>query len=512
MIAVSGPQDPAESQPSSGDSTPPPGSLDGLDTFPYRHRVGDLMTHPVAVLPSTASLQEAVACMTEREISSVLILDADQHAHAILTERDVLCTLATHGAEALQRPFADFASHPVQTIREDSFVYVALGRMSRLNLRHLVCVDTRGHATGMITARGLLAQRAHDSLRLADHIAEATSSRDLRQVMAALPALAHALVADAVPALRIAAVLSGIARDLTRRACQLTEQAMRTDSRWGPPPAEYAVLVLGDAGRAESLLAMEPLTALVHTGDPSATAWFLEFGQRVCTLLDEAGVPADDPARPSICAAAWNQSLGTWESKISAWISTSDAQELAQVDPFFDFVTVHGNTTLSGEVRRIALNAAHGANPFLKLLSINLAEPTSGLGLFGRFRTDHGRMDLGHYGLRILAQCARILALSHTCPATSSIERMRATAARCSLSEDDQRAFETALETVCGVLLRQQLDDVADHQKPGSLINPSILTSDQAEALRQALKLADRLALIVHASVGQGPMVPLPGA
>ena len=80
---------------------------------------------------------------------------------------------------------------------------------------------------------------------------------------------------------------------LTRRAAELAEARLYEAGK-GRPPVPYAVLVLGSAGRGESLLAADQDNAIVYeTGEPSASEdqWFEALGIEIAAILDAAGVP-----------------------------------------------------------------------------------------------------------------------------------------------------------------------------------------------------------------------------
>ena len=62
----------------------------------------------------------------------------------------------------------------------------------------------------------------------------------------------------------------------------------------GAPPCPYAFVVLGSAGRGESLLAMDQDNAIVFAeGEPDGAEdrWFARLGTHVAEILHEAGVP-----------------------------------------------------------------------------------------------------------------------------------------------------------------------------------------------------------------------------
>ncbi len=121
-----------------------------IDTYPYRHRVADVMSAPVKVIAAATPLSEALNTMLTGRISSLLVSPtaADTPLRvadaAIITERDVLRALGEGGAGALSSPVSDFASRPVIALPRAAFVYRALGRMSRHRLRHLVVENEDG--------------------------------------------------------------------------------------------------------------------------------------------------------------------------------------------------------------------------------------------------------------------------------------------------------------------------------------------------------------------------------
>ena len=159
--------------------------------------------------------------MQER-VSSVFVATTTGSGQAeetgILTERDVLRAISKGGADALERPVGDFASRPLAAVPADAFVYRAIGRMSRLNVRHLGVVDEAGRLVGALSARDLLRLRSGGAVALGDEIDEAADVHALGSAWAKLPAVARGLVAEGVDARDIAAVISRELGALTRRA------------------------------------------------------------------------------------------------------------------------------------------------------------------------------------------------------------------------------------------------------------------------------------------------------
>ncbi len=89
----------------------PPGALERLDAFPFRHRVGDLMGHPPAVVDPATPLAEVARRMIERRVSSLFVsADAEPHVAeaGIVTERDMLRAVVAGGEGVRICPWADW--------------------------------------------------------------------------------------------------------------------------------------------------------------------------------------------------------------------------------------------------------------------------------------------------------------------------------------------------------------------------------------------------------------------
>src|SRR5690554_1770026 len=180
------------------------GPLARIDSFPYRHRIAEVMTSPPVTAPADLPLGEAARRMHDRGIGSLLTTDADGRPSGILTERDLLSAVAAEGAAALGRPIAAFMSSPVEALPADAYVFAAIGRMDRLGIRHLAAVDpANGRLVGVVSARTLLRQRAGQALMLGDAVAVAPDGAAMARVRAQLPALARDLLADKVGAVEI---------------------------------------------------------------------------------------------------------------------------------------------------------------------------------------------------------------------------------------------------------------------------------------------------------------------
>jgi len=474
-----------------------------LDSFPYLHRVRGVMGAPPQFIAAGDTARHAAERMRALKIGALLVADAEPgrvelgRAIGIVTERDILDAIARDGAAALAEAVAVIMSTPIQTVPENALLHVAMGRMERLNIRHLAAVDRAGRIVGVISARALLRLRAGASLALGDAVATAADGAGLRRVFDQLPELAWSLLADEVSAVKIAEVISDTLRAMTARAAELAEATMAADG-WGGPPARYAMLVLGSGGRGESLLAADQDNAIVHGGTEGDDRWFAELGRRACDTLHEGGIPH---CKGGVMASnpAWRHSLDGWRGQIADWIRRPQGERLLNVDIFYDFRRAHGDPELADRLRQDAAAAAAAEPMFVRLLAQE-TETTSGGGLtlLGSFRTERGCVDLKKGGLFPLVAFARVAALKRRLRETGTGPRLAAAAAVGAIPPDEALRLRQAQEALLGFILRQQLDDLRAGIAPSTRVDPTRLTRPDRARLKETLRALDAIPLLLR--------------
>jgi DNA polymerase-3 subunit epsilon/CBS domain-containing protein len=473
------------------------------DTYPYRHRASELMSAPPLFAPADAPLGEALKLMAERRISGLFIGDpAAQAAEVgIVTERDVLRAIAQNGPQALQTPVERFASRPLAGVPSGAYAYRAIGRMARLNIRHLAVVDeATGRIAGALSQRDLLRLRAGAAVVLGDDVDQAADAAAMGRAWAKLPAMAAALVEEGVPARDVAGIVARELGALTRRAAILAEARMAEEGR-GPPPSAFAVMVLGSAGRGESLLAMDQDNAVVFAeGEPDGPQdqWFAAFGRIMCALLHEAGVPL---CKGGVMASepAFRGSVDSWRTRMATWLGRSSPTDLLNVDIVFDARVVHGDPMLAHEPLREFRDAAKASPAFLKLMTASHADGASPIGFFGGLKgDDQGRIDLKKHVISRTVAAARVLALRHGVTAGATADRLAGVEALGVGSASDLAGLREGVALAQQLLLRAQLADIADGRKPDNRAPLSLLSAAEQARLKADIQRLGNLDEIVR--------------
>jgi CBS domain-containing protein len=464
-----------------------------IDTYPYRHRVSEIMSTPPQFVSPQATLATAIRQIATERISSVYVHaggGAPRPADTgIVTERDTLRLLAERGTDALAQSVDGAMSKPLAVVDADAFAYVAIGRMNRLGVRHLGVVDHTGTVVGALSARDLLRLRAQGALLLGDDIGHAETSAELAHAWARVQPVAAGLLAEGLTGRNVAAIISRHLGAMTRRAAVLAERQMKADGH-GAPPRPYAFVVLGSAGRGESLLATDQDNALIFSdGAPGGAEdrWFAMLGEHVSRLLHEAAVP---DCKGGIMAknADWRGSVATWRERIGHWIGRSDPQDLLNVDIFFDLRCVHGDVGMADALWRGAFDAAKGRADFAKLLVEAAGAVQPGLGWFGRFKTEQGRLDLKKAGLFGIVSTARALAICHHVVERATPARLDGVRAVLPDAEGELEMLKDAHGVFIDMILAQQLDDIGRGVAPTNTVAVDRLSRRERDRLRTALE------------------------
>ena len=475
------------------DAPPKSAELSIMDSFPFRRRVREVMSAPPATINCRALLSAAVAIMVERGITSLFVEIAGEFEYGILTESDVLRAINKNGADALSESVLTYCTKSLISVSDREFVYRAIVEMSVHGICHLGVRSDQGKLVGSATTRDLVSRKTLGAVTLGKGVKTAKSSAELGRIWSELSVVVHSLSRESVDARNICAIISRELRALTQRACELAELEI------GPSPVPYAVLVLGSAGRGESLLAMDQDNAIVYADGSGENAdhWFAELGRIASDLLDEAGVRY---CKGGVMGAnaSWRMDVTRWQATIEQWLSRTDPSDILNADIFFDAVCVHGDPRIARQLKSDALNSAMNSKPFLNLLAKRAVQFDSPTGLFGRWRLDdNGRVDLKKCGIMPIFSAARTVALRHGIEPNSTLHRLRAAKAIQPEHAETCDDLIAAQGILLSAILNQQIRDLDSGVSLSNRVKPSELDAMETNQLKWALGRVYEIATIL---------------
>ncbi len=111
----------------------------------------------VETIAADATLFEAVRRLGEKRIGALPVVEEGQIT-GIMSERDVIYCLRSHGAEVLDWPVSRVMSSPAITASPDTEVLSALALMTQRRIRHLPVVEG-GEIRGIVSIGDLVKHR-----------------------------------------------------------------------------------------------------------------------------------------------------------------------------------------------------------------------------------------------------------------------------------------------------------------------------------------------------------------
>jgi signal-transduction protein with cAMP-binding, CBS, and nucleotidyltransferase domain len=132
-------------------------------------RVTELMHSPAVMCRSSATLAEVARLMLDRNVGSVVVIDAIGYLAGIVTDRD----LAVRGLARGLSPDAEVdrvMTRDVATVALHTDVSDAGALMARRMVRRLPVVDEQLHVCGIVALDDLLRHLGSDADRLSDTV------------------------------------------------------------------------------------------------------------------------------------------------------------------------------------------------------------------------------------------------------------------------------------------------------------------------------------------------------
>lgn len=129
----------------------------------------NLKGHEIATGNPAMTLTEVCAVLAEKRIGALVMTDERQHVVGIVSERDIVRVLASHGPAVLQDQAAAHMTRAVKTCSPHETLDEVMEMMTRGRFRH-VPVSANGALVGIISIGDVVKHRMTEIEREADAI------------------------------------------------------------------------------------------------------------------------------------------------------------------------------------------------------------------------------------------------------------------------------------------------------------------------------------------------------
>ncbi len=128
----------------------------------------------IATITQAATLDDAARQLRERRVGALVVSGDGKAIEGIISERDVVRTLAASGAEALTHSVGSAMSTDVITCAHGDGVDRLMELMTDRRIRHLPVVNVQGELAGIVSigdvVKARLSELEHENKAMADYI------------------------------------------------------------------------------------------------------------------------------------------------------------------------------------------------------------------------------------------------------------------------------------------------------------------------------------------------------
>lgn len=449
-------------------------------------RIHSLISEKMISLTSGSTIQQAASLMSEKRVSSLIIVD-DNKLTGILTDRDLRNRVLAKGLSSDILIEQVMTSKPT-TIAKNSLIFEAMLLMSEKNIHHLPVVEN-GFPISMLTSTDIMRSQSSQPLLLIGQIDRQNSINSLIKVSQQLPSLLQNLIAGEAKAQEIGRILTLVTDALTKRLIYIAQQQL------GEAPMQFCWLAFGSQARQDQAAGADQDNALLleQESDENSELYFKQLAEIVCTGLDKCGFPY---CLGDIMAInpKWRCALTQWKTYFYDWIKTPQPHALLNASIFFDMRPIYGQKTLFDELQNSVLQQTKNNDIFIAALTQNAIQQTPPLGFFKNFVIERDGsevkgIDLKHKGIALINDIARIYALANGIKAVNSQQRLSALIANPDINKQDIDNLIDAAEFIAHKRLMNQGFQYEQGSPLSNYLLPSSLSPLARHHLKEAFKV-----------------------
>ncbi|MCK5791345.1 MAG: cyclic nucleotide-binding/CBS domain-containing protein [Ketobacter sp.] len=448
--------------------------------------IAGLISRDPLTLSAAATLQQAAQAMSERRVSSVLVMQGNQ-LEGIVTDRDLRSRALAQGLP-LHTPIAQVMTRNPKHIELDASLFDAILQMTQQGIHHLPVLEGNRLA-GIITSSDLMLARRDDPVYLVQHLSRQQDTGAMRAIIDTLPSLLVEVIKGGMRAHQISRVLTAISDTVT---CRLIELAIE---QLGPAPAPFCWLGFGSQARGEQLIGADQDNGLLiddRAGELDL-AWFEKLAHFVCDGLNECGYPYCN-GKVMATTAEWRQRLQGWKATVDGWTRTPTPDAVMRVSIFFDLRAVYGDPGLCQRLQQHMLMRTQKNTIFQAALAANVLDQTPPLGIFRRFVVERNgehrdEFDIKKRGVMPMVDLIRIHSLAHGVDAVNSRERLQQLMQKKVFTIVDGRNLQDAFDTIQQLRVENQSRQLAAGLQASNYLNPKDLPELERKHLKDAFTI-----------------------
>ncbi len=418
------------------------------------------------------SIAKATRIMANSRLSSILVTSESKEMIGIITDM-VLRERVIAENLPYDTPVYKVMSSPLIYIDDSALIFEAVLLMQEKGIKHLVVKNSAGETVSVISNEELLHVHRYSTAFMLSEIRDAKSVNEIVSTNIRIPRIIKSLTDSGAHAKNITRVITKISDTVLEKIIDLTIEEL------GEPPKRFAFISLGSEGRGEQTLVTDQDNAIIYENiskeeEESVQAYFQEFGTKVCTRLDMAGY---DFCKGEIMAMnpKWCQPISVWKNYFTGWVNKVSPKDLLEVNIFFDFRCLYGDTHFSEELRDHIAELVESKAIFLQHLAQTSLSFRPPLDFFGNIQTGSAGEDPDSFDIKKAIACivgfARIYAVEGAMECTNTIQRIEQLHKNGKINSATHTEIIEAYNYLMQLRFKHQVTMIAKGNEPDNHIN-----------------------------------------
>lgn len=461
----------------------------------FSAQVGDIAKGELFHAPSTTTVQEAAAIMSDNMVGSLLLTDSMNEIIGIVTDKDIRSKVVARGID-FNTKVSEIMASPVQTISSQAVCFDALLKMIKNRIHHLA-IEQNGKIIRMITTHDIMVTQGTSPLYLFREILAQRNIEGLYPLAQKIPQVVRSLIEEGAKANNVTRMIAVLNDHVLDRLLFLQLE------KFGEAPLPWAWLLMGSEGRREQTFKTDQDNAIIYadTDDPAlqekAEKYFKAFADSTIQHLVKCGYPLC-PGEIMATNPKWRQPLSVWKDYFQKWCRTPTPESVLNSLIFFDFKAGSGASSLAEELRAEIASTAKKSDLFLLWMAKSCLTSRPPLTFFKNFIVEKNgehknTFDLKTKGLVFIVDFARLMSLKHGITETNTLARLNLLQENQYLPPDLCNEIIEAYEFLMHLRLIHQLQMLEAEQDPDNHINPKDLTDLERQTLKEAFLVVGRL-------------------
>ncbi|MEA3443370.1 MAG: DUF294 nucleotidyltransferase-like domain-containing protein [Bacteroidota bacterium] len=436
-----------------------------------------LFVREIIKCPIDTSILKAAKLMNKHKRNAIVI-HSDNTLIGIITDHDLRKRVVAEGFD-LSRPVSEIMSAPIISIKESAFVFEAVMQMHENKLRHLCVKNEKCELAYILSSDDLRQLQVQSSSFIIKDIAAATDVEKITEDRQNLHLIVKSMIKSGANARIITGVMGSVFNLITEKLIKFAIDEI------GEPPAKFAFVGLGSEGRGEETLLTDQDNAIIFEDVDDdkkvmVKEYFDKLGTKVCDWLNDIGytycngdVMAKNPQ--------WCQPLSLWQNYFTKWIATAQPLDLLEVNIFFDYNCLYGDSELTNKLRKHIGEVIQKHPQFFIYMTQNTLLYKPPLSVFGNIVLESKGKDSDTFSIKEamipIVSFARIYSIQNNVVQTNTLERLEILFNKQIILLSTYNEIKYAYNYLMQLRLKHQINSIDKGEKANNDIDPKQLTN-----------------------------------